>query len=343
MPDHRAKAAPVRLALVGPGRWGRILVESVQGRSGTVAFTHAVARSPAKSAAWCAAQGIALSDDMAPLLSDPEVDGIVLATPHSQHERQIIEVARAGKHVFCEKPVALTQAGARRVIEAVRDAGVVFAPGHNRRFLPAVAQMKAMIDGGQAGRLLHAEGNMSSHVGHGEVYTADMWRVAPDESPAGGLAAAGIHIIDLMIHLLGPIASVFAQSDRLVHDIDHDDTTSMLFRFESRASGSLATMTATARTFRLQIFGEKGWLELRGENDLEWSPVHGEGETWRFPPVSMERLQLERFAEAITTRSAFPIPLPEVVNGLAVFEAVSTSLNAGRSVPLSDGGGSGGI
>ena len=85
-----------RLALVGPGRWGRILVESVQGVSKTVIFTQAVARSPAKAAEWCAAQGIALSDDLTTVLSDPQIDGVVLATPHSQRSVARISVELTG-------------------------------------------------------------------------------------------------------------------------------------------------------------------------------------------------------------------------------------------------------
>lgn len=324
----------IRLALVGPGRWGRILVDAVQGLSDTVVFTHAVARSPDRAAEWCAARGIALCADLPSALADPAIDGIVLATPHSQHAAQIAQVARAGKDLFCEKPIALTHADARAALDAVRTADIVFAPGHNRRFLPAVARMKAMIAAGDLGRILHVEGNMSSHVGVGEVYTPEIWRVAPGESPAGGLAAAGIHVIDVMIHLLGPVASVLAQSDRLVHQIDHDDTTTLLLRFGSRATGVVTTMTATAHNFRIQVFGEAGWLELRGENTLTWTPVKGGATRWTTPPVSMERLQLEAFAEAIRSRAPYPIPPDEVLNGIAVFEAVSASLKTDRRVPI---------
>jgi predicted dehydrogenase len=317
-----------RLALVGPGRWGRILVASVQGLSDRVMFTHAVARSPDKALSWSKENDIVLSDDLASVLKDPEVDGIVLATPHSQHERQIVQVAAAGKDVFCEKPIALTHRGAKTAVDAVRRADVIFAPGHNRRFLPAVARMKSMIRSGDLGRILHVEGNMSSHVGFGEVYTPEIWRVAPGESPAGGLAAAGIHVIDLMIHLLGPIGSVIAISNRLVHQIDHDDVTTMMFRFENDATGTLATMTATARNFRLQVFGEKGWLELRGENDLTWTPVVGTPQTWHHAEVSMERAQLEAFATSIKTRSVYPVPLDDVINGRATFEGILESLES---------------
>ncbi|HAR67011.1 MAG TPA: gfo/Idh/MocA family oxidoreductase [Lentisphaeria bacterium] len=323
-----------RLALVGPGRWGRILVKSVQGISKSVIFTQAVARSPAKAAGWCAAQGIALSDDLPTVLSDPQIDGVVLATPHSQHKDQIIQVAQAGKDLFCEKPIALTLADAKTALQKVKNEGIVFAAGHNRRFLPAVERMKTMIMSGDLGTILHIEGNMSSHVGFGEIYTSDMWRVAPGESPAGGLAAAGIHVIDTMIHLLGPVTSVVAQSDRLVHQIDHDDITSMLLQFDSRATGYVTTMTATAPIFRMQVFGDRGWLELRGTNDLIWKSVEGKHQEWSFPNISTERKQLEAFAEAIQSRGAFPISIEDIINGIAVFEGVLASLRLDQRITL---------
>ena len=323
-----------RLALVGPGRWGRILVESVQGVSKTVIFTQAVARSPAKAAEWCAAQGIALSDDLTTVLSDPQIDGVVLATPHSQHKDQIMQVAQAGKDLFCEKPIALTLADAKTALQEVKNAGIVFAAGHNRRFLPVVERMKTMITSGDLGTILHIEGNMSSHVGFDEIYTSDMWRVAPGESPAGGLGAAGIHVIDAMIHLLGPVTSVIAQSDRLVHKIDHDDITSMLLQFDNRATGYVTTMTATAPIFRMQVFGERGWLELRGANDLIWKSVEGKRQEWSFPNISTERKQLEAFAEAIQSRGAYPISIEDIINGIAVFEGVLASLSIDKRITL---------
>ncbi|MDA0961325.1 MAG: Gfo/Idh/MocA family oxidoreductase [Proteobacteria bacterium] len=322
----------MHLAIIGPGRWGRILVEAVQGISQTVDFTRAVARSPAKAADWCAAQGLSLGAELSDVLADPQIGGIVLATPHSQHADQIAAAAQAGKHVFCEKPVTLTRASAEAAMQAVRDAGVVFAAGHNRRFLPAMERMMAMIARGDLGTILHIEGNMSGHVG--ARYTPEMWRVDPVESPAGGLAGSGIHVIDAMIHLLGPITTVTAQSDRLVNEIDLDDTTNMLFRFESRATGYLTAMTATAPIFRMQVFGDKGWLELRGETDLAWTPVEGVREVWTYPGVSTERLQLESFAESIRTGTPYPISLEDVINGIAVFEAVSASVKSGGPIRL---------
>ncbi|MEM0909098.1 MAG: Gfo/Idh/MocA family oxidoreductase, partial [Pseudomonadota bacterium] len=198
------------LAIVGIGRWGRVLIDAVAGHSETVRFTHGVTRTPAKAADYCSSRGITLVENYDLVLSDPTIDGVVLATPHSQHAEQIKAAAHAGKAVFCEKPVTLTKSSVEDAMAAVEAAGVVFAAGHNRRFLPAMVMLKDMVSDGTLGTIIHLEGNMSGHVG--ARYKAGMWRVDPAESPAGGLAGSGIHVIDALIHLAGPIERILAQS-----------------------------------------------------------------------------------------------------------------------------------
>ena len=322
----------INLAIVGIGRWGQTLVSAVQGISPRVRFTRGVTRTPAKAADYCKAQGIEQAGSLAEILADPAIGAVVLATPHSQHGAQVAQAAAAGKHVFCEKPFTLTRASAEVAVAAVRSAGVVLAVGHNRRFLPAIGELRRMIEAGELGRILHVEGNMSGHVGG--RYQAGMWRVDPEESPAGGMAGSGIHLIDAMIGLLGPINEVFAQSLRLVHDIPFDDTTSMLFRFAGGQSGYLVAMTATAPTTRLQVFGERAAVELRGPSQLEIVPVEGEKEIRDYPAVDINRAQLEAFADAIEGKAPFPVPLDQVINGVAAFEAVAISAAEGTRIRI---------
>ncbi len=311
------------LAIVGLGRWGRVLVDSVVGQSEDARFTHAVVRTPAKAQDYCAAHGLALLTSLDEALGDPAIDGIVLATPHSQHADQIKAAAAAGKPVFCEKPVTLTKASIVEAMDAVRAAGIVFAAGHNRRFLPAMAMLADLVKTGALGTIINIEGNMSGHIGG--RYRADSWRLDASESPAGGLAGSGIHVIDAMIALLGPIAEVMADSRRLVHEVPIDDTTTILMRFAAGPSGYLTCMTATAPIFRLQVFGSSGWAELAGETTLIHQPLGGARVTHEFAPVSTERIQLEAFAHAIATGTAYPIPLDDVVAGVATFDAIARS------------------
>ncbi len=322
----------VNLAIIGLGRWGRVLVDAVQGKTDLVQFTNAVTRTPSKVEDYCKANSINLTSDYSAILSDPKIDGVVLATPHSQHEQQIIDAVRARKHVFCEKPVTLTRKSINKAMTEVEKSDVIFAAGHNRRFLPALKYMNSLIRDGDLGRILHIEGNMSGHVG--SRYTNDMWRVDPNESPAGGMAGSGIHVIDAMIYLLGPIKEVSAQSFRLVNEINLDDTTNMLFRFENGKTGYLVALTATTPTFRIQVFGEQSKVELIGENILEIQPVNGVQTRMTFPSVSTEFSQLVEFANCIVSGGQYPISIDDVRNGVAVFEAVSQSCKERRWISV---------
>jgi predicted dehydrogenase len=323
---------PVSLAIVGLGRWGKVLVDSVQGRSEHVRFAAAVGRDGARIAADAAQRGLVVLADLAAALADPSLDGIVLATPHSQHATQIAACVAAGKPVLVEKPFTLTRATADAALRAGRDAGVLVAAAHNRRFLPAVVALKRMIADGELGTVLHVETNFSGNVTG--RYSRDTWRLAPGESPAGGLAGSGIHHIDAIIHLAGPISAVFAMTSRRVHDIPMDDTTAVMFRMESGATATLLTMTATAPAFRIQVFGTQGRAEIDGAETLVVTGLDGSQSRMQMEPHDIERAELEAFAAAIRGEAPYPISDSDVLNGVAAFEAVSHSADAKAPVQL---------
>jgi predicted dehydrogenase len=326
------------LAIAGLGRWGKVLVDSVQAGSDRVRFSAAVVRDAARSTADASARGLAVHTDLAAVLNDPAIDGIVLATPHSQHPGQIIACAAAGKPVFVEKPVTLTRASAESAFDAARNAGIIVAAGFNRRFLGVIGDLKQMIDAGALGTVLHVEAHFSGNLAG--RYGAGHWRIAPGESPAGGLAGSGIHHIDAIIHLAGPITQVFAVTARRVHDFPMDDTTMVTFRLASGAVASLLCITATVPTWRLVVFGTRGRAEVEGAADrrgtetLEVAFLGGDTMRRTYAPFDIERAELEAFADAITGRAAYPIPLDQVLNGIAAFEAVSLAAERGQPVAI---------
>jgi predicted dehydrogenase len=193
-------------AIVGLGRWGRTLVESVQGKSGGLRFTHAVSREPEKLQDYAGKHRLEVVGALDPVLADPRIDAVVLATPHSLHCEQIIAAAAAGKSVFCEKPLTLTKAEAARAIEACRAAGVVLGVGTDKRFYPSLRELVQLIKGGELGRVLHLEAHFSNEV----AGTFTEWRYSLEESPAGGMTGTGIHALDTMIAMAGPVRRVQA-------------------------------------------------------------------------------------------------------------------------------------
>ena len=327
----------LHVAIVGLGRWGQRLVDAVRDpASAKLRFTHAAARSPDKVREYCSVRGIALHADLAQILADPGVDAVALATPHSQHAAQVELAAAAGKHVFVEKPFTLDAASARAAARACREAGVVLALGHNRRFLPAFAEMKRLIAAGHLGEILHLEGNFSGNFGLG--YSPGAWRATRAESPAGGMTAMGIHIIDAFIAFAGPIASVRCESQRRVLQVELDDTTSVFARFAGGATGCLSTLTATGRIFRLQVFGTRGWAHLLDHRTLEIGDIDGKVRRVEFAPADIERAELEAFADAVAGTGVYPVPVEEAVHGVAVLEAaVRSAASGGERIAVDPG------
>lgn len=321
----------LRVGIVGLGRWGRRLVDSVQGRgvepSAVMRFTKAHTRSPARAVEYMAGVGLQEVPTYEALLNDPAIDAVVLATPHSGHPHEIALAVAARRPVFCEKPLALTRADAVRAVRSCETAGILLALGHNRRFLPAYAELKRLIDAHALGTPLHIEGNFSGSFGL--EYDSTVWRANRRETPAGGLTLMGIHVIDAMIGLLGPIDAVAALSLRQVLKIELDDTSAGMLRFVHGQSGVVSTLTATARLWRLQVFGTKGWAHMLDHHILELGMIGESVRRIEYPVVDTERLELEAFARAVSREARYPILLQEVVNGIGALEAFAASAAGG--------------
>jgi len=329
----------INAAIVGLGWWGSTLVDSVRG-SNLIRFVAAATRSQSKKdQEFAASNNLTLVGGIEELVAIKDVDAIVLATPPLGHLQQIIAAAQAGKHVFSEKPLALSTDEARAAVNAVEKAGVILGLGYNRRFHPSWIDLRHRVKAGELGTILHIECTMSGP--NGLNFTNEAWRARSNESPCGGLIPAGVHAIDCFIDLVGEISSVFCQSFRRIVPVDNDDTTSVLFRMKAGMSAYLATMTATAPSFRLQVYGSAGMAALGGSvhvvgqsshqrrsglfGSYLLQPVKGEAQMIEVPEFDVNRAELESFAMAIDGGTPFPISHEQMVHGVAVTEAIVRS------------------
>jgi predicted dehydrogenase len=322
----------LRAAICGAGHWGTRLIESVQGKSDKIKFVTAVTRDPAGKRPLADRFGLALTASYADVLADKKIDAIVLCTPHSQHAIEIIAAAKAGKHVFCEKPFTLTQSNAEAAIAACKAAGVTLMVGYNRRYAPAFLDMKRRIDAGEIGKVRHIEGQFSGPPSY-QIEPGN-WRSNPIESPGGSMTARGVHVIDGMVNIAGLIDTVFAFSNRLQLAIDVDDTTACLVRFGGGVTGYLGTLHATSAFYRIHVFGSKGALEMRGETELLVSDLKGIVQRIAFDAADKERAVLEAFADGVGKKVKFVIAPEEIVNTVAVTEAVVISARSGKAVTI---------
>jgi len=334
----------INAAIIGLGRWGRNLVESVHGKSDAIRFVAGAVRNVANAEAYAREKGFPLHDSYEKALADPSVDAVVLATPHTRHAEHIVAAAKAGKHVFTEKPLALTLRSATTALRACAKAGVTLAVGYNWRFQPALQEIRGMLEVGRLGKLLHVEGNFCGPSVY--RFPAGHWRQTREEGPAGGITGRGVHVVDAFLYLAGRIESVHAQSARRVLRYGLDDTTSMLLRFRGGASGYLGTVIATAETWRMQILGSRGWVEVGGVEHLTtWQMTtcildpqnlgaQQKPQVMTFPQVSTERAELEHFARAAEARRPLAVAGGDEEHGVAVFEAILRSAKSGRTVRL---------
>jgi predicted dehydrogenase len=335
----------INAAIVGLGWWGKTVVESVSGISDAIRFVAATTRSRSDDARQFASEHkLDLRASYEDIISDPDIDAVVLVTPNSMHSAQTIAAAEHGKHVFCEKPFALTRADAAAAVAAVEAAGVTLGVGYNRRLHPEISKLRELINSGELGTILHCEATMT--FPNGLFLKPDAWRASKDETPCGGLTPMGVHAIDGFIDLCGEVDQVFAQSFRRVVEVDSDDTTSILFRMKEGMSGYLATMTATGGGFNFQVYGSKGFVKLEGMTHVAgapseerrfklfgnctYKPVKGPAETWPAASFDVSRAALDSFARAADGGEPFIIPVPEIVHCVAVTEAIVNSAASGR-------------
>lgn len=317
----------INAAIVGLGRWGKTLVDAVQGSSERLRFTRAVSRHPDELRDYAAKRRLELVPDLEPVLADPEIDAVVLATPHSLHCDQIIAAAAAGKAVFCEKPLTLKKADAARAIAACRAAGVVLGVGTDKRFFPSLRELVRLAKGGELGTILHVEAHFSNEVAGS---FAD-WRFSAEESPAGGMTGTGIHILDALIAMVGPVRRV--QGLLLSHKAPPDphDSLSVLLEFAAGISGTLAAVRSTPMYLRVHAFARNASAEALGRTELVLRRSGAEPQHFSFPPVDTVRVNLEAFADAVAGAAPYPIPTSEMLNTVAAFEAIAEAVKwAGR-------------
>ena len=318
-------------AVIGLGRWGKSIVEAVQGKSGRLRFIRGVSKEPELVAAFAKAHGFELSAEFSDAVADPRVQAVFLATPHSLHVAQISAVAAVGKPVWCEKPLALTRAEAERAIAAVTEAKVVFGLGNNKRCFASMRELKRIVASGAIGEVLHVEGHFSNEH---STRVEGGWRDDPRESPGGGMTGAGLHVLDAFVNLAGPIAAVDAKVFAPKPPPDPRDAAVALVQFQSGATGLLATVRAAPMFWRVHVFGTKGSAEARDETTLTVARIGEQPATQAFPQVDSLAVLLEAFAESIETGKPFPVSTADMLDVVGAFEAIIRSMAEGGPVKV---------
>ena len=323
----------LNVAVIGLGWWGRIIVPLAK-TSHKLRVVRAADPAPA-AGAFAADHRLPLgSFDEA--LRDPAVQGVVLCTPHTQHTGQIVRAANAGKHVFCEKPLALSRADVLESVAACNANGVKLAVGHEKRFEPPIIELMRLVSSGELGTPLQVEANFLQ-----DKFLSlppDNWRLSAKEAPAGPMTATGIHLLDLAVGVFGPAERVFASVRQLGSQLVNGDTLGILVNFKSGGNALLGAVLATPFDGRFAVYGNKGWAEVRDkahpESPQGWTlTVQRRGQEKQareFAPAKAVLANLEAFADAATGGAPYPVPQSEMIANVSALEAIFRSAQSGR-------------
>jgi len=321
----------INAAIVGLGWWGKNLVGAVQGKSSKLRFVHGVSKEFDAALPIAEAQGFTLSDDLERALADPRVEAVVLATPHSLHTDQVVSVAQARKPVFCEKPLALKRADAERSVAACAQAGIVLGVGTNKRFWPSMVELRRIVASGALGRVMLIEGHYSNE-NSGMHFSA--WRDSPSESPGGGMTGTGIHLLDAFVSIAGPVSEVDARLTTHRGGRDPRDTIAVNFNFANGLTGYFGAVRASPIYWRVHVFGDEGSAEALGETQVLLRTRGGKIEQRDFPKVDSLLAELDAFADAVEDRVPYPISPKEIVEVVAAFEGIISSMSTRKPVAV---------
>lgn len=318
------------------GWWGQELIRRLQS-SELIQVVSGFDVEPEKVAEFLQDYKVPLADSYESVLADPAVDAVILTTPNGFHEQQLLQAVAAGKQVFCEKPLTLTGAGARRMISACDQKGLVLGIGHERRFDGSLVELKRRVDEGELGTLLHLEFNASYNLFMGQKQRG--WRYDPKQAPAGMMTGLGVHMTDYMQTLAGPVRELIAHSAHRSPDYASDDILSVHFTFESGATATFTTLATTPFYQRLSVFGDRGWAEMREVSNVDkfdpavltWrgmdEEIHTQTFKWRDTVVQ----NLHEWAGAVLNGQSYRFTMQEILHNMEILEAIVISIETGES------------
>lgn len=322
---------PVNVALIGMGWWGKKIFSIIEKLQNMIHISLVVDPNLDAAENFLSEKKIKFSPNYADALNDPTIEAVILVTPHGLHEDQIAQAVAAGKHVFCEKPIALGKAGAEKAVRLCQDANLILATGHERRWEPPILDLLTKADLGELGRIHQIEANFS----HDKFLSLDRtnWRLSSGQAPAAGMTATGIHLLDLSVRLLGPAKAAYCICESLSSDLPQGDTVGAYIKFKNGGTSYISASLANPFVSRFAVFGSKGWIEVRDKAHVEapagWtvlsSYTNGPIITTDVPPSEPVKDNLISFIRATRGLEIYPITAAHIINNIALLEAICTS------------------
>src|SRR5918993_1562859 len=229
-----------------------------------------------KAARLAETAGAVAYDDLERFLEHKPMDVVVIGTPSGVHAEQAMAAARRGLHVLVEKPVDVQTARIDRLIATVERAGVQAGVFFQDRLKPDIVRLKELVTSGALGSLIFGAGRVPWYRPP-EYYRDSRWRGTWSLDGGGALMNQGIHTVDVLQWLMGPVARLTARTATRLHDIEVEDTAVAVLEFASGALGTIEAATSIYPGYgrRVEVTGSNGTAGVGGGNPLEGGPPGG--------------------------------------------------------------------
>jgi predicted dehydrogenase len=344
-------ARTVNVGIVGLGRWARVLTRAAQASS-KLKIVAGYSRSQDKRDAFAKDMGVPAVPDMKAMLEDPSIEGVILTVPNEQHYPLALQVARAKKHVYTEKPIAQNLDDGLRIADLEREYGITVTVGHSARLMAGMRVIKQMVEGGELGRVAFMEANFSNE--RALELTPSTWRWYRDRAPGGPLSQLAIHQFDVLHMIGGEIVEVSSMASKLSPvGAEVDDQSMTLMKFADGKVGYVGSCWTSPGVFAVRVFGSKGLVHY--EIDFgTWDTPHrlhksatlyvqrgkdgyGKREAIEIPESDMFRAELEMFAESCVSGQAGELNAHNGNVAVAVVAAALRSIDKrGQCVRVAD-------
>src|SRR3954468_6371877 len=304
-----------KVGIVGLGRWAKVLTRAVR-TSHSIEIVQGFSRSEESRAAFQQEFGVKSAPDLVALLNNPEIKGVILTVPNEQHLPLAREVAKAGKHVYTEKPIASTLEEGL-AIEALEKTYVVSVTvGHSARLMAGIRAIGKAIEAGELGRVGFMEANFSNE--RALELTPKAWRWYKDRAPGGPLSQLAIHQFDVLHYLGGEIVEANSIASKLSPvGAEVDDQSMTVLRFADGKIGYVGSSWTSPGVFCVRVFGSKGLMHYEIDFGTWDTPDqlhqtstlyiqrgkdgYGKREELPVPESDMFRAELDMFAESCIT------------------------------------------
>ena len=325
----------LRVAVLGIGWWSDVLADACK-RSERFEIVTCFTRSADKRAAFAKKYGCAQAESYEAILRDASIEAVINTTPNNAHLETTRQAAAAGKHVFLDKPIANTVAEGLEIARICEQAGVVLALGYQRRREGHFRWIRKEIEAGRFGRLVQAEGNISrDRLGKIDLTS---WRYQSEGMPGGVMLQIGIHYVDVLEMLMGPVKRVSGMASQLVLPGDNPDVANLILEHESGALSNLTASYASASEYyMMNIYGKEATAYYDVFNGLRHLK-RGEAQASRVATEIGDtiREELDEFADCVRDGGKPETDGFWASRNLAVIKAGVKSAREGRAIDVAE-------